>query len=237
VSDSVPVFPVQLLTSFAEVGRALLSGPRQTGGPLAALPDAAVKLIPHAAHASSTQGRNGRFATVAATGPLPASIDQIQYELGTGPCVDAILRRATFRTGRLEADPRWPEFGARAADIGGVHSMLSVRLYLEDDDLLAGLNMYSTEHDAFTAADEAVATLLATHGALALTAAREHEEAEQMRSALERNRTIGAAIGILMSAHKITQQQGFDLLRIYSQRNNQKIFDVAQAVVETGMLG
>jgi hypothetical protein len=53
----------------------------------------------------------------------------------------AVGRGRNVRTGNPITDPRWPDFGKRAADETGIVSMLSVRLFLEDDDLVAALNM------------------------------------------------------------------------------------------------
>lgn len=54
--------------------------------------------------------------------------------------------------------------------------------------------------------------------------------------ALESNRTIGAAIGVLMVTRQLTYQQGFDLLSATSQRRNRKIADLAAAVLYEGDL-
>jgi len=102
--------------------------------------------------------------------------------------------RCVFRTGDLGTDPRWPEFGRRAADLG-VHSMLSFRLFLEDDDLIARLNLYATARDAFDGTAEIIGTLLASHGALAVSAAGARELAAHLRRALTTNREIGVAMG------------------------------------------
>jgi hypothetical protein len=131
---------------------------------------------------------------------------------------------------------RWPEFGRQAAERYGIRSMLSSRLYLEGDDLLVGLNLYSSQVGAFDESDRTVATLLATHGGLALTAVGRQDKIDNLERALQTSRRIGMAIGILMATYKVTDEQGFDLLRIASQSNHRKLFDIADAVVQTGAL-
>jgi len=195
-----------------------------------------VQLVRGAEHAAITRGRAGRFTTVANTSDLPLKVDAIQYELGYGPCVDAILDKTCYRTGDLPNEPRWPEFGPRAAAEAGVLSMLSFRMFLEDDDLIAGLNFYSTQPDAFDDADETLGLLLATHGALALAAVRRGETATHLTRALESNREIGVAMGILMASHRITREQAFDLLRVASQHSQRKLIDIAADVADTGTL-
>ena len=60
--------------------------------------------------------------------------------------------------------------------------------------------------------------------------------AANLETALLSNRQIGTAIGILMHQRKITETEGFDLLRRASQRTNRKLRDVADEVVTTGTL-
>lgn len=59
---------------------------------------------------------------------------------------------------------------------------------------------------------------------------------KHLEHALVSNRRIGAAVGILMYRHKITYEQGFELLRVASQDGHQKLHDIAEAVIDTGQL-
>lgn len=224
-----------LATLYADIGRQVKVHGKLADA-AAAISETAVQRVPGCEQASITAGREGSFRTIAYTGPAALAVDEIQYELGTGPCVDAILEETVFRTGDLGADARWPEMGRRAAETNGVQSMLSIRLFLEDDDLIAGLNLYSTAPDAFDDASETVGTLLATHGALALAAANAREEAAHLRHAVMSNREIGVAMGILMNRYKITRDEAFDLLRIASQGTNRKLAAIAAEVGDTGVL-
>jgi hypothetical protein len=163
--------------------------------------------------------------------------DRIQYELSSGPCVDAIVQDTVFNAADLREDPRWPEFGHRAFRTTGIISMLSFRLFIEDDyGLVAGLNLYSRVPNSFDDHSEAIGLILATHGALALTAARAQQKADNLTQALQTSREIGVAMGILMNLHKITRTQAFDLLRIASQHGHRKLADVAGQVADTGHL-
>ncbi len=60
--------------------------------------------------------------------------------------------------------------------------------------------------------------------------------AGQLRTALDSNRAIGTATGILMATHRLTAAQGFALLTRASQDTNRKLRDVAAAVVTDGRL-
>jgi hypothetical protein len=203
---------------------------------LQAITSNGVQVVQGAEHSAITRGRPGRFQTVAQTSDVPLKVDSIQYELGYGPCIDAIVDNTTYVSGDLASERRWPGFGQRAVEEVGIRSMLSFRMFLEDDDLIAGLNFYSSKPDAFDEHDQTVGLLLATHGALAVSALQRGNTAAQLARGFESNREIGVAMGVLMAQHKITRAQAFDLLRITSQHTHRKLADIAVDVADTGTL-
>lgn len=202
---------------------------------LEALTAVTVEVVPGAGYAAVTRGVKGHFETVAATDQVARDVDAIQYALGTGPCVDAILENSVFRTGDLRVDERWPVFGRRAAETTGILSMLSFRLYMEDDEMIAALNVYSRELDAFDQSAQTVGMLLASHAALALGGVLAQQRVANLERALASNREIGVAMGILMASHAVTREQAFDLLRITSQNTNRKLVAIATDVADTGV--
>ena len=228
----------RLIDEFAAVG-AKLSGYTDVDEVLADLSHACRRLVPHAEHAATSRRERLGFVTIGATSDVPPRVDRIQYELGHGPCVDAILTDSLFNAADLRIDQRWPEFGRRAAEETGILSMLSFRLFFEDTgsaDLLAGLNLYAAKPEAFDEVDETIIGLVATHGAFAISAAQQRRRADGLTAALQSNRDIGAALGVLMTRLLVTREQAFDLMRIASQRTNRKLRDIAQDVLETGTL-
>jgi len=224
-----------LASRFAGLAREL-AGHADEDGTWRAIVEAAVRIVPGTEHAGVTILRGGSFETVAPSSELPRQVDAIQYQLTSGPCVDAIVQQTIFRTGDLTQDSRWPQFGARAADEHGVFSMLAFRLYLEDDETIGGLNLYSSQRDAFDDTAELTGGIIATHAAIALTGARRRDQADNLRLALESNREIGIAMGVLMSRHHVQKQAAFDLLRMASQHTHRKLRQIAMEVAETGTL-
>ena len=223
-------------TLFAELGEELRSTEGKSA--FAAVTRTAVRRVEGATAGSITTLRSGRFETVGATDERAARADAIQYELGSGPCLDALLEDNLYRPNDLRADQRWPEYGARLAEQVGFVSMLSYRLHTElaASELIAGLNLYADRPSAFDATAVEVGLLLATHGSLAIAAAFNRERADNLERALRTSRDIGVAMGVLMTQHKITRDQAFNLLRIVSQNSNRKLHEVAVVVGETGDL-
>jgi hypothetical protein len=227
--------PDELITTFAEISREITA--RSTGGGvLEGLIQATVRRIPGAEWVSITQYRAPNFQTVASTDPRATRADELQYALGSGPCLDAIVENTIFRPDDIAHDPLWPEYGRRVFEQFGVASMLSFRLEIESDDVVGCLNMYSRELSAFSDADLPMGLLLSTHAAWALATQIANNKAATLQHAVESNRDIGIAIGILMSTHKITREAAFDLLRITSQSSHRKLREVATDVLETGIL-
>jgi GAF domain-containing protein len=173
---------------------------------------------------------------VASTDPRATRADELQYALGSGPCLDAIVEDTIFRPEDIARDPLWPEYGRRVSEEFGVASMLSFRLEIEADDVVGCLNMYSRQRSAFSEDDLPMGLLLATHAAWALANQIANNKAATLQNAVESNRDIGIAIGILMSTHKVTREAAFDLLRITSQGSHRKLPEVAADVMDTGIL-
>lgn len=63
------------------------------------------------------------------------------------------------------------------------------------------------------------------------------EQVTHLKAALQSNRRIGIAIGIVMSQHRITDEAAFLALRRASQSSNRKLRDVAEDVIYAGHLG
>jgi GAF domain-containing protein len=192
---------------------------------------AAAAEVPGAQHAGITLVTGKHLSTPAATGELVVRVDRLQYETGEGPCVDAERHHETVRCDDLRAETRWPRFARQAADLG-VLSMLSFQLFVQDDSFGA-LNIYSGKAGVFSPQSESDGMLLASHAALAMTAARTQAG---LLIAMDSRDLIGQAKGILIERYKITGVEAFGLLVASSQAVNCKLREVADHLVATGEL-
>jgi hypothetical protein len=233
VDSNLPAYLRGVADDFARMGQEIAASPRDSA--FEAVTSLALERVPSARTASITTMRGDRFVTAAATDDVARRADRIQYDLGSGPCLDAIVERTIYQPKDLAHDDRWPEYGARVVAELGLRSMLSFRMSVEPEGIvISGLNLYADEPDAFDEHDLAEGLLLTTHAAQAVAAAELRDRAENLERALESNRDIGTAIGVLMGLHRLTRDQAFDLLRIASQNTNRKLHEVAVDVVESG---
>jgi response regulator NasT len=65
---------------------------------------------------------------------------------------------------------------------------------------------------------------------------RRYAEYASLEGAFARRAVIERAKGIMMSRQEIDERRAFELLRTQSQRSGRKLYDIAQAVVESHLL-
>jgi GAF domain-containing protein len=195
----------------------------------------AKELIDPVTDASITFTRgDDRGWTVASTGDLATKLDEAQYELAHGPCMDAASGGTVMLIEDLSTDDRYPDYGPVAA-AAGVRSSLSMPFPLQND-VVAALNLYSHEIAGFTSDDVALAQDIATRAAVALANAVRYDEvarlAEQLQEAMRSRAVIEQAKGIIMAVTRCTPDAAFDILVRGSQRENRKLREVAADIVE-----
>ena len=174
-----------------------------------------------------------RIRTPAATNERLRELDEAQYEIGQGPCREAIVEEETVIVADLATDPRWPMWGRTMVDELGIRSSLSFRLFTRPDRTWGALNVYSRTPSAFTAADVQHGQAIATMAAVAL--ARSIND-EQLAGAIETRTVIGQAIGMIMERYDLDEDRAFSVLRRISSHENLKLRDVARQLVATRSL-
>ena len=194
---------------------------------LQALCQAAVRSLDGVDHVGiSVVHRSGRIETLASTGPLVSKLDQLQYDLNEGPCVDAMRHEGMIIMNHTDTEQRWPRYMQGARELG-LGSQMGLRLYAESQTV-GGLNLYSA-HDGGIDPDVVyVAELFATHAALALGKSR-HEDDLQM--ATRSQRVVGQAVGLLMERCELDSDRAFSYLVRLSNTTNTKVRVIAEELV------
>jgi hypothetical protein len=77
---------------------------------LATITASAIEAVPGIDHASiSITGKGGLIQTLAPTDMVAVSADELQYELGEGPCLKAALEEPVVQVDDIGSDLRWPQ--------------------------------------------------------------------------------------------------------------------------------
>lgn len=196
-----------------------------------AICDAAVRLVDGCDHASIMLAQGGALRTAAASDDTARRIDQLEREIGEGPCVDAIHQDGVHFDRDLSAAPTWPRLSERIVAETTVRGMAGFRL-LVDDRKMGALNLFSNQTHGLTEDSVDQGALLAAFASVALIAAAHQEQARTLRDGLASNREIGKAIGLMMAFHKVDDQAAFEILRRASQEMNLKLSEIAGQVID-----
>jgi GAF domain-containing protein len=220
-----------------ELARVVLVG-RELPEVLTEIVHIARRALPGSEACSITLIRDDRAFTAAFDGQIAMDADELQYERGYGPCLDAGRSGEVFVVQDMRAEERWPDYAAHVAKLG-VRSSLSIPLPFQGATIGA-LNNYARHPGAFGESDvplgEEVAAFVAIAVGNAEAAARATDDVANMRQAMASRAVIEQAKGILMERYKITAEQAFTLLTHASQRSNVKLRDVAEELTATGVL-
>jgi GAF domain-containing protein len=214
-----------------------LLGIRLDQGPLEQVLQQLVEIakdaLPGADEVSTTLVRGDRAWTAAHTGQLALDADEMQYERGYGPCMDAGRTGTVLLIDDAREETRWPDYTAHVV-ARGVLSSLSVPLPMQTD-LIGALNCYSRTPSAFAPEAIDIAQELAGHVAVAVANAVAYTDADtlsrQMRTALDSRAVIDQAMGAIMAANRCDADAAFAILTRLSQNRNVKLRDVAQSIV------
>lgn len=233
-------FPPELLTTFRAVAEIVYSG-ESYDSVYEALCRSAVDFVDGSDHASlmlRRNGRNGRNQTVAASDEVARGIDEMERELGEGPCLDAIDESEpdTHLCSDLTTGSQWPKLAAKILATTDVKGMAGFRMR-QDGQKVGALNVFSDTAGALTDHSLEQAIMLTAFASVAMAALDRGEEAATLRRGLESNREIGKAIGLLMAMHDIDDDQAFQMLSKVSQELNVKLAKVASQVIAHHLKG
>jgi len=196
----------------------------------------ATRGIPGAEATSITLLRDEKAFTAAYDGEMALAADELQYERGYGPCMDAGRGNVVLRIDDMAVESRWPEYVATVQKTTPIRSSISIPLPYQCSTIGA-LNVYSSGVAAFATPESLAAGLdVAEIIAVAVANAEAHwrlgEETRNMRLAMDSRAVIEQAKGVLMAQRHVDADQAFEILREASQRYNRKLRDIAHGIVE-----
>jgi GAF domain-containing protein len=184
--------------------------------------------------AATTLVEENRVATYGSTEPRIEEVDQYQYDLWSGPCVDALNGDIQYLDGK-EVPEKWEPFHELISKIG-INSVLSFPLHA-GGDVIGALNFYSENRDPIESGNLEEGQAFAAQASVALAAAKgfqaSREQVKQLEEAIQTRTMIGQATGLLMAQEGLTSQEAFQKLVHVSQTSNIKLREIAQRYVNT----
>ena len=180
----------------------------------------------------------GVLHVMAASSERTRELEVFQVQRADGPCRDTYLSGEPVSAPDLQAESdRWPLFvpAARRAGFASVHA-LPLRL---GDLTLGALNLFGTTVGALNEQDLSLGQALADVATVALVQDRAVTDREslnvQLQTALSSRVVLEQAKGLLAQQGDLEMADAFQLLRHYSRDHNQRLTDVARAVVSRSL--
>jgi GAF domain-containing protein len=197
--------------------------------------EAACEIVPATTNCSVSLVRDGVVRSVAIANEKARHLDDLQYEHGDGPCLEAIRTAREVLSQDLHADERWGGFRSEMVE-HGIRSTMAVPLEV-GDGAEGALNVYSEDLAAFDEQAIVLARLVAAQAATVKSGVlRYHDQAvltEQLRAALSSRAVIDQAIGVVMAQQGCPPEQALAALKKASQHRNVKLRVIAQEIVES----
>ena len=189
--------------------------------------------VPGADSVTVSLNRGKGYETPTCTDDLGRELDEVQYKLDEGPCVEALNTHhlVSFQVDQRDPYPRFAE----AAASRFVSSVLSTPLAAGGRGIGA-LNMYSGSVNVFPEDQVESARLFAEQASVILANGLAYSTSvtlnERLQEALLSRDVIGQAKGLLMARENCNGDEAFGRLRLISQRENRKLRTVAQELVD-----
>lgn len=212
--------------------RAALDGLEQSAHEPTTYSDYFVDVLPVTGAAVSTIGAVLGSETISASDHVAARLDELQFDLGDGPCWDAMRSMSAVLEPRFRSRgrERWPAFAA-AVDQDAVASMFAFPLSVGELKMGA-VDLYCATPTVLSPLDcsraSALAGVIGRHVLReALADAPDGSESETRFS----RRTIHQATGIVLAQLDVSPDDALLMIQARAFASGQRLMEVAEAVV------
>jgi GAF domain-containing protein len=198
------------------------------------LVDNSMHLLPIAAAGILVGDAKGHLHVLASSSEHSRLLELFQVETGAGPCLEAYRTAQQVLIDDLALNlQQWPAFAERAVEYG-FRSVAALPMRLRDERVGA-LNLFRSESSRMANTDIAVAQALADVATIGILHQRILTRSElinqQLQTALNSRVMIEQAKGVLSERGGIDMNRAFNLLRQHAHVTNQRLADLAAAVV------
>jgi signal transduction protein with GAF and PtsI domain len=177
---------------------------------------------------------DGRPRWVAVSDAAMELLEQVQHEMGEGPCLAAFAEDRVVAVEDLGRERVWDRLAAVVGQLQ-VRGVLSVPVRL-DSQPVGTLDVYASQPRAWTPGEvEALGALAVVTAELVSTGVElAHHEVEvaQLRQALANRVWIEQAKGVLAATRGVSPDAAFQQLRRRARSSSRKLADLAQEVVQ-----
>lgn len=192
-----------------------------------------LSVIPVSGASISFLGTSDGQSTISASDDTAVRLDELQFDLGEGPCWEALNSRrpALHSNIQNETDPLWPEFASaiRGERIGAIYAFPLVVSSLR----IGAVDLYNTEPGALSRSQVADGLALAQVAAwqvlrrVLADSADDHDGGPSYS-----RREIHQATGMVIAQHNVNAEDATLLLRAHAFSSARSVREVANDIVE-----
>lgn len=195
---------------------------------------ATVELLDVSAAALLLTDHRGGLAVAASSSEESRLLETFQLQAAQGPCLDCVTSGLAVASADLAQDiDRWPDFVPTAL-AAGFRSVLAVPLRLRDATV-GSLNLLGAGPGLVPLRDRQLAQALADVATIGILQRRSRDIstvlADQLQHALNSRVAIEQAKGVLAERLGLSMDAAYSALRSYARNHNDKLTEVATAVV------
>jgi len=211
-----------------------LSDLERSGGHLASLSGFFIERFPVTGAAVSTVGDVLGSETISATDAAAARLDELQFDLGEGPCWEAMRTAVAVLEPdfRLRGVSRWPAFASAVENDMEVASIFAFPLSVGELKMGA-VDLYSAAPVSLTPTEctqaRAMAQVVSRHVLRGALAGLGDDDAQ---AGTYSRRTVHQATGIVLAQLDIDPDDALLMLQARAFSTGQRVMEVAQAVVD-----
>jgi signal transduction protein with GAF and PtsI domain len=177
---------------------------------------------------------DGRPRWVAVSDAAMELLEQVQHDVGEGPCLAAFAEDRVVAVEDLQSERVWDRIAAVVGQLQ-VRGVLSVPVRLADQPV-GTLDVYMTQPRVWSPGEvEALGALAMVTAELVSTGvelANRELEVAQLRRALTSRVWIEQAKGVLAATRGVSPEAAFQQLRKRARSSSRKLTDLAQEVVQ-----
>lgn len=202
---------------------------------LTLLADRCVDVLGASAAGLMVAGPDGALRVMASSSAAMRTLELFELQAEEGPCLDSFRTAEPVEHQDLAAaGDRWPRFAPEAIE-AGFRAVQALPMRLRGTTVGA-LNLFHSETVHLAPADVAIAQALADVATIAILQHRAGLQAqlvnEQLQGALNSRISIEQAKGMVGERLGLNMEQAFVVFRGHARRRNQRLADVAAAVID-----
>jgi len=162
------------------------------------------------------------------------TLEQLQIQLGEGPCLMAFRKGERVIASDLRSDARFERFGPLAV-AAGMRAVYSFPM-IQTGTSIGAMNLYRSEPGPLTEEQMSIGETFADIASAFVVHAREDDHRallnRQLQTALDSRILIEQAKGFVMARLEVDATQAFEALRRHARGNSLKLHDVARDILD-----